>query len=242
MRLDLVPCLLVAASISSGSETLAQDLSAGARAPAVTSQADVEEPAKAKGFVTGSLLGSQDEVLRFEQQSSNLFKDTGWDLAAGAGIGVFLTERWSLRAEIEIPRRGQTEYVIVPPQTPPLRIINWQRTDTVRRHITVAGLIGFHPRSSSRVRPAIVLGGVVAHLLAREDVSVFDSANTPWRRVGGMAWSKNSVGLTTGLDIETRITETLALVAQARASAVFGQSQDSSAAIARLGVGVRWNF
>ena len=46
----------------------------------------------------------------------------------------------------------------------------------------------------------------------------------------------------TGIDVEIRVTDVFAVVAQARGSIVFASTEYGGAAIGRLGVGARWNF
>lgn len=195
-------------------------------------------------FVTGSILGSQARPITFEDRGAHF---TGWDIAAGAGVGNFLAERWSLRAEIEVPRRGQTETVVAPPQLPPLRITYWSRQEVVRRHVTVAALLGFH-RRSGRVRPALLAGATIARVSSEQTYLELFHAGSAWRTASSSRSSGTHAGFITGIDLETRVTTALALVAQARLSVVARGNDtadhvgDGDAGIGRLGAGVRWTF
>lgn len=204
-------------------------------------------PPHPKWFVTGSVLGSNDRPIRFEDYGT-FFGGPTWTPTAGVGVGAFLAERWSLQAEVDVPRGAETEYFTWDPQLPPLRMINWRRQETTRRHVTAAGLLGFHPLRSGRVRPVILVGATVAHLLAEETYQVLSYAGSPWQTVDRFTASATHVGVIAGLDVETRVTATFGVVAQAGGSIVPGGNNTESGAdkggtgICRLGVGVRWMF
>lgn len=219
-------------------------------APALNAQDATLLPRR---FLTGSILAGQDRPVRFEDYHT--WKEGAWDIVAGIGMGAFLTERWSLGVEVEVPRRGQAEVAVGSPQLPPGRILYWNRHEVRRRHVTAAGLLGFHPRRSARVHATILLGATVAHLLAQETYQELFNAGAPWRTIDKGSASSTHIGLITGLDVDTRLTHALAIVAQARGSIVArGAEADrkigtvtlstgtGDAGIARLGVGVRWMF
>ena len=222
-----------------------------ASASAINAQSATRSP---RWFLTGSILASQDQPVRFEDYHT--WQETVWDIAAGVGVGAFLTERWSLRAEFEMPRRGHAEVSVSSPQLPPGRILNWARHEVRRRNVTTAGLLGFHPRRSARIRPSILIGGTIAHLLGEESYQELFNAGSPWHTIDAGSFSGTHVGVIVGLDIETRVTRTVAVVAQARGSIVAkGATGERSfgtltlpvgiggdAGIARLGVGIRWMF
>jgi hypothetical protein len=222
-----------------------------ASASAVNAQ-DARHPPK--WFLTGSILASQDQPVRFEQYHT--WQETTWDVALGVGLGAFITERWSWRAEFEVPRRGHAEVAVGAPQLPPNRILYWDRHEVRRRHVTAAGLVGFHPRRFGRIRPSILVGGTMAHLVGEETIQQLFSAGSAWQTIDRGSFSSTHAGVVAGMDVETGLTGAVALVAHVRGSIIAGGAEGTrtvgtvtlpvgiggDAGIVRLGVGVRWMF
>lgn len=217
---------------------------------AISAQQTTRAP---RWFLTGSVLASQDQPVRFEDYHT--WQERTWDVAAGIGIGAFFSERWSWQAELEVPRRGQAEVSVGSPQLPPGRIVYWSRYEVRRRHVTAAGVLGFHPRRSGRVRPSILVGQTVALLRAQETHQELFSAGSRWQTIDSASLSSTRFGLLAGLDVETRLTRAVAIVAQVRGSIVakgsvakrrYGtftlESGTGDAGIARFGAGFRWMF
>lgn len=199
-------------------------------------------------FVEGSLLGSVDRRLEFEEDAHRTF-DASWTLAAGGSIGVFLTEAWTLRVELEVPRHAGSDieaYGGLYYRSATAPGIEFRRA-TVRRDITIVSLVGVQLRSSGRVRPSLLFGGGLSHLLAHQSIEVQDPPGSPWTSVGlvehrgsgANPWTENNPTLTLGLDVEILMTTTFSLVPRVRASIVMG---NTSATILRPGVAARWRF
>jgi hypothetical protein len=205
-------------------------------------------------FVTGSILASQEQPVRFEEYHT--WQETTWDVAVGVGLGAFLTERWSWRVEFEVPRRGHAEVAVGAPQLPPNRIVYWDRHEVRRRHVTAAGLFGFHPRRFGRIRPSILVGGTIAHLVGEQTIQQLFSAGSAWQTIDRGSFSSTHAGVVVGMDLETGLTSAVAIVAQARGSIIARGAEGTrtvgtvrlpvgsggDAGIVRLGVGVRWMF
>ncbi len=205
-----------------------------------------EAPGEPRWFVTGSVMASHDQpVYVFEDRDTNV--EPAWDLAAGGGVGWFVAERWSLQVEVTMPRRGHSEVVISPPPGPPSWITYWSRWESRRSHLTAAALLGVHFNRRGRVRPSVLVGGVLARLRAEETYQELFTAGSSWRTVYQMESFATHPGVVVGLDVETRLTPRAGLVAQARGALVPNgmaaeRTGDADAGIARIGAGLRWRF
>lgn len=206
-------------------------------APIVLAQ---QPRAERRWFVTASILGTRDRTVK--DRSSSDYLERAWDPTVGIDVGVLVARRWSIRGELEIPTTGQTEYVTRPPSRPPFLIVYWGRQQLTRRNITGAALIGFHPRPQGRVRPSVVLGVTVARLLAEQSYFHFVWAGSPWQFDARETLRETHIGLVTGVDLDTHVTDAVAVVAQVRGAVVPSSSGIGGSAIGRLGVGARWLF
>ena len=191
----------------------------------------VAQTTDGKAFVTGSLLGNLDRTFH---------ENARWGLGAGADVGAFLTERWSIRAEVEIPRADHWTYESYRCSTPPNCVFAGAREQVVRRHMAVAGLVGFHPQFQGRVSLSVVFGMTDAYMLARNSHEVQEVENSPWNSFGGSTnWGDAQFAFTFGVDAEIRLARAVSMVPQVRIHQVLNNYRGT---IIRPGAGLRWRF
>lgn len=104
-----------------------------------------------------------------------------------------------------------------------------------------------HFNRRGRVRPSVLVGGVLARLRAEETYQELFTAGSSWRTVNQTESFATHPGVVVGLDVETRLTQRVGLVAQVRGALVphgmvAKRTSDADAGIARVGAGLRWRF
>ena len=168
--------------------------------------------------------------------SGDVFADSKWfsgdsavtldatSVGGGGGVGLLVTERWDIRAEVEAGSATTTTRQLLPPVTA-------FRARTRNRITATSALVGFHPVSRPRVGFIVLAGISFLHVTTR-----FDSIpSSPHTEIDNVAVP------TVGAEVPITLFRHVSVVPELRAHA-FTLSRDGRGGFAiRPGVGIRWS-
>lgn len=145
----------------------------------------------------------------------------------GGGVGVQVSERWDVRAEVGVGSRTTVTQPLLPPVTA-------FQSRTRNRVTAYSALVGFSPAASAPVR-FTVLGGV-SFLHVKTDVDSIPAGLlvVPHTNVD------NVVSPTVGVELPISLSSHVAVVPTLRVHAFVLHTDDTSGFAIRPGVAVRW--